>query len=549
MDEFQFYATPAELRDLALAKFKRPLKSLLEPNAGRGDLLPSDYDLYRINVDVCEIDGRHHEHLLKRGVRIVGTDFLQFSTKKRYSHILMNPPFRNGVEHVLHAWNILHDGELVAILNAQTIKNPFTQQRKFLVKLIEEFGSVEFVEGAFGEDALRKADVEVAIVHLEKRTTSGFNWSFLKRSAEKRQEFAAVPGSEVALPNGALDDIVVAYDAAVESMVAAVQAECTAGFYAELVGAESVGSIIEKVTTEDGESITQSAVKPEDINQIINERMDELTASAWRQVFNKTKLTSAFTNEMNNEVYEQAEGFSTLAFTRENIAMVLDSIAASMGDIQTEMVCRTFDYITRFHTDNAFYYKGWKSNDKHRIGMKIKPRRFILPHILENDFGPGFVWEAQSKLLDIEKTFALLDGDAINGNWVSEMERLLQRDTELFRALVRGERIKTAYFDLRGYFGTGTLHFFPNRPDLIDRMNTIVGKARQWLPESFEEAPSAFWKHYEGAEKFTSAMKKTKGWRSFVNGMRDYPESFLDEHLDRLGMNWEKTRQLEHDAA
>lgn len=31
----------------------------------------------------------------------------------------MTPPFASGVEHVLKAWNLLYDGELVAILNAE----------------------------------------------------------------------------------------------------------------------------------------------------------------------------------------------------------------------------------------------------------------------------------------------------------------------------------------------------------------------------------------------------------------------------------------------
>ena len=83
----------------------------------------------------------------------------------------MNPPFANGVKHVLHAWDILFSGEMVAIVNAETIRNAFSNERQLLIKIIEDNnGTVEFVTDAFqSDDTEVKAVVEVAIIHLVKK--------------------------------------------------------------------------------------------------------------------------------------------------------------------------------------------------------------------------------------------------------------------------------------------------------------------------------------------------------------------------------------------
>ncbi len=75
----------------------------------------------------------------------------------------MNPPFADGAKHVLKAWEILFDGEIVAILNAETLKNPYSKERKLLFKLIEQYGEVEYLQQIFaGVDAERQTNVEIA---------------------------------------------------------------------------------------------------------------------------------------------------------------------------------------------------------------------------------------------------------------------------------------------------------------------------------------------------------------------------------------------------
>jgi len=95
---------------------------------------------------------RCHQHatLNAHGLRVVGMDFLQMKDASQYSAIIMNPPFSAGAQHVLKAWEVLWDGEIAAIINAETVRNHCDRYRQRLVTLIEECGRVEFVQEAFG---------------------------------------------------------------------------------------------------------------------------------------------------------------------------------------------------------------------------------------------------------------------------------------------------------------------------------------------------------------------------------------------------------------
>ncbi len=164
----QFFPTPKPLAMRAWRKFQNPdFGRVLEPSAGEGHLACARPSLsaHRIpEVDCIEIDITKHDVLRAKGFRVVGVDFLQYRDAAMYAHIIMNPPFAEGVRHILYAWNLLWDGEIVALLNAESIRNPFSKERRQLTRLIERYGNVEFAEGAFlVPDAEHKTAVDVAI--------------------------------------------------------------------------------------------------------------------------------------------------------------------------------------------------------------------------------------------------------------------------------------------------------------------------------------------------------------------------------------------------
>ena len=174
---------------------------------------------------------------------------------------------------------------------------------------------------------------------------------------------------------------------------------------------------------------------------------------------------------------------------------------ASKTDLDLQSLEDAFDSITRYHSDNRVYFRGWKSNDKHRLGWRIRTTRFILPNMGES-FGDGLGWQGERELQDIDRAFALMDGKTDPDFGMVAAAR------ESSSALCRAQRLESDYFEIRFYKGAGTLHCFPTRPDLVAQLNRLVGQRRQWLPDPQERVPEAFWLQYDKAEKIGAAIGK-----------------------------------------
>ena len=84
----------------------------------------------------------------------------------------MNPPFDNGDEHFLKAWDIARNTTIVCLLNAETLRNPYSANRKLIYKIIEDNGgTIEYIQNAFATSE-RPTKVEIALIRISKRTSS-----------------------------------------------------------------------------------------------------------------------------------------------------------------------------------------------------------------------------------------------------------------------------------------------------------------------------------------------------------------------------------------
>ncbi|PPD37101.1 MAG: hypothetical protein CTY18_01975 [Methylomonas sp.] len=507
-DHYQYYPTPAALSHKAWAMFKNTrFVRVLEPSAGGGHLLkakPSEHG-QRLPIDCIEIDIRKHSTLRDAGFNVVGMDFLQFQSGSVYSHIIMNPPFADGVHHVLKAWEILFEGEIVAILNAETLKNPFSKERQFLVSLIEQHGEVEFLSEMFtAEDAERKTPVEVALVWLQKTSTfeQDILGSILEDLRQDRLSAEDLAGDfqaphELALPNAFIDNAVLMFNAAVEAARQAVISEARASRYRAMLG-KTLGELNGGGINIGGSDDDSSS---ESVKRALFKRYHDLKNRAWSSILRSTQVTSRLSSAAQKRLEADFETVKSLEFTVANIYGFLQGIIDQQGDIQLAMICDVFDAITRYYSDNTVYFMGWKSNDKHRtLGMRIKTTRFILPGHRSSSYQNGLSWESQRLLADFDKVFALLDGkvEAAVG-----LEAVFHHH---FHQLRNGERVSGSYFDVRYYPGIGTIHFFPTSKTLIDSMNRLVGRQRRWLPPADAQAGKGFWQQFEQAEKFDKAF-------------------------------------------
>src|SRR5699024_5766280 len=128
-DNKDFYPTPYELfRKLIGNRLRLIGGRILEPSAGKGDMIKYILETNRhARVDAIENDSRLVNTLMGEGYSVVWDDFLTYETYKEYDYIIMNPPFSNGVDHVLKALelaeNQLSRCEIYAILNKETLNN------------------------------------------------------------------------------------------------------------------------------------------------------------------------------------------------------------------------------------------------------------------------------------------------------------------------------------------------------------------------------------------------------------------------------------------
>lgn len=178
-----FYPTPEALaaRMVDMVDTKR-VHFVLEPSAGKGDLVDKlqskmRYDGYSnitdkhgsdVEIDCIEKDGNLQNLLKGAGKRLVYDDFLKFETFKKYDLILMNPPFSEGDKHLLKALEMMKNGgQVVCLLNAETLKNPYSNIRKELLQKLEQLNAeIRYLEDAFTE-AERQTTVEVALIYVD----------------------------------------------------------------------------------------------------------------------------------------------------------------------------------------------------------------------------------------------------------------------------------------------------------------------------------------------------------------------------------------------
>ncbi|MEI7844151.1 MAG: DUF4942 domain-containing protein, partial [Gallionellaceae bacterium] len=496
MDDLQFYPTPSALGKKAWGKFKnRNFTRVLEPSAGNGDLAYAiTEDDYRFrhrrgNIDVCELDISKHPTLRAKGLPVVGLDFLQMKNGAIYSHILMNPPFAVGAQHLLHAWKIVWDAEIVCIINAETIRNACTKERQMLVNLILQHGEVEYIEGAFAvEDAERKTNVDVALVYLRKQANVSVDivGSLLEELNVDSTSAESLAGDyreaqELALPKSMIENSVAAFNAAVRAMREAVIGEARAQYYARLLG--------QTMAARNGDA--GSSTKDTSVDYVqaeVGKRYNDLKDRAWSSILRSSDVTSHLSSAAQKRVEKEFDEIKKLEFSVTTIYGFLCGIVESKGQIQIDMCCDVFDEITRYHTDNTVFFKGWKSNDLHRTqAMKIKASRFVLPNHKSSWSGDDISYESKGLLSDFDKVTSMLDAKGQIGFG------LRAAFDQHFDDLKAGKRVKTDYFDVRYYKGIGTIHFYPTRPDIIDRLNRIVGRHRAYLPPPEAGVSEAFW--------------------------------------------------------
>lgn len=532
-DSEQFYPTPKSLVQKAQGLFKKKHitnSSVLDPSSGTGSLVENfnRYNGNHIKSDACEINPDRLDYLSKcSDITVVGHDFLEFYPSKKYDCIIMNPPFNNGVKHLLHAWEIGYNTEIVCILNAQSIKNANSKDRQYLNGLIEQYGSVEFITEAFS-NAERKTNVEIALIYLYKETPVKYDYLQGLDVDLYEPDFKGLNSdNQLAIPNNVIENSVLAYNQARAALEYMVESNAiTTAKYAQLsklLGGSLTESEEERKARISKQDEASRLAKPSAIANAYNAELAVLKRSAWNYVLSGIGFYDQLSVKAKKEFDSQFEKVSKLEFTEVNIHGFLQGVSLNKGAMIEDMMVDLFDRFTGTHLENRQYYKAWKSNEKHKSNAwRLKATRVVMPIIRWNSWGGGVDWDCKATLSDIDKAMAALDGKQVES--VYGLAKAVEESCET------GVRHNSDYFEFR-LFMNGNIHLFPKRKDLIDRLNRTVGKLRTWLPEDDESVTNEFWKNYD-SEITSKHVEKTKlKMYSWCKPNEDELEQAINESL------------------
>src|SRR5690625_4348282 len=489
-----FYPTPKALFE-RLLNGKRFLDGrILEPSAGKGDMIRYIKERMgrreRYPIDAIENDPRLVNALMGEGLNVVWDDFLTYETYKEYDFIVMNPPFSNGVDHVLKALelaeNQLSRCEIYAILNKETINNAYSDKRQALLRKLDEHGAeIRYVSGGFSE-AERRTDVEVALIHAKvKKEGAGRSiydsipFDAMQDSTEEALETALstyVKHSEVA---GRLNDI--------ERLVLEYETACELArdTFAAVSAKQSFFAYISEVNKREGDTtgpfyhVTPHGkeYRAEDLN----EELDRLRRGYWALILDTDDFRELLTNEAIQKLNQQMSVANEMEINLTNIRTLLMALGANQRDILVESVVSIFEKITRYHmneySSNIHYYDGWKTNDAYRINKKI-----IIPikHAFDSfDFGRrsgageiGFEYvdyDVKNWIGDIVKALQLIDPD-VSGEFAAISDKEFENDTLRFRM-----------------FLNGNIHVWFKDERLLAKLNYLCGSHFGWIPSEGEQ--------------------------------------------------------------
>ena len=511
----QFYPTPKSLIEKMLAPFYRDVSAerwryknyhslenliILEPSAGKGDILNfivDNSDMKPSELRAIEFDDDLATLLRDKGYRVIHQDFLTFNESYFFDLIIMNPPFKNGADHLLKAIEIAKDTQIICILNAETIRNPYSEKRKMLLDLINENGTYEFLQEEF-TDAERKTNVEIALVRLAiRKKDSTFDIDYDLKDKEEAPDFNQdFINNEIARED-LIGNMNIRYQEVVDSWVEYMKAKDKYLHYENLLlqmrGKDSYVNI-EAIQKTDASKKCQ-----------YNEYTENLKVFMWKVVLQHLDVKKYMSSKVSKNFDAFVKQHSEMAFTKENVARFFQTLMNNRVNIWETAIADVFDKLTENYYDfNRDYNTGWKTNDRYKINRKVilpngvkYDSTYIDAYYLKTD-GAKFIipWDGYHKYSDIDKVLDYISGTE-TAYWRS-IEGSLKNYFERLGKVKTGQKydnvVDSQYFTLK-FHKSGTLHMTFKDKKLWDEFNMRACAEKDWLPgpekQKWEETKKA----------------------------------------------------------
>lgn len=512
----QFYPTPKSFLERIKSDFWQEIKSLgtdikaLEPSAGKGDI--ADYMkswskcyTYTLHckVDCIEIDKTLQAILKGKGYTVVYDDFLSFNTFTKYDLIFMNPPFENGEKHLLKAISMQekYGGRILCILNAETLRNPYSNPRKELTAKLEKLNAkIKYYQDAFmSYDSERLSNVETAVIWVDVLAPESVYNSKVFKELDKAKEIHINSESEQTQEQNELIKMGLDWISAYVEQYNE-QIESTIKFFQEYLAFENEYKQRYSNLLKDTYLVPFDLVLYGDKYNDMNKYIEITRRLYWKALFDNPKFSARLTSKLQNDLRFRLDDFANYDFTEHNILVLMEeNMNATIKGIE-QAILDLFDDFTRYAhydgCDNIHYYNGWKTNKAHKLNSKI-----IIPFYGAWEKQTNYAWhgtgyggycthngyyyelnsrEAIYKLSDMSKTLNYL------ANGVSDLENidnLAQIIEENFKR-ENAKNIETTHFILT-FYKKGTCHIKFRNQDLLDKFNLFASQRKGWLPPSY----------------------------------------------------------------
>lgn len=475
------FPTPPMLAIKMISKIDwKKANYILEPSAGTGSLLKSirksKFRYNNTNLHCIEKDPALRNMLVGAGEKVIGTDFLTYAGLIQFDTIIMNPPFSNGGAHLLKAIDILFSGQIVCLLNAETILNPYTNQRQDLVRKLKELDAdIEYIQDAF-LDAERKTGVEIALITIKK--DKSFEDVFLGAKDKVKEHIHEPIDNEIKdLANSdTIEAIVDSYNNSINLGIKAIH-----DFYKSTKYVSNLYISVPCVRQEDKNGRGGGGIQG-----ITNSFIEETRKDYWEKVLKLPQFEKRLTKKKREEFRESLKKHADLEFTSDNVRVFFENLLYSYEDTLIDAVEKVFDDMTHkyaydegVHNKNVHYYNGWKTNDSFKVNKKVILPRIGIEHSWDGKYKMN--WNGRDELSDIDKVMNYFCG---KNEYLKIYDSVIKHDmAESIHEIHESE-----YFKIRMY-KKGTTHLTFKSKDILRRFNIEAGRRKGWLPADYGRKP------------------------------------------------------------
>lgn len=518
----EYYPTPEALLEKIFSGVRwNDVKTVLEPSCGKGNIAlwirkkGKDYFSPIEDIDCIEIDPELRQIAKGNGLRVVHDDFLTFHTFKRYDLIAMNPPFSKGAEHLMKALELQKDGgNIICILNAETIRNPFTNLRKILKGKLEQYhASIEYMQEAF-TDSERPTSVEIAVVKVSipaKRYDSSILEELRSKDYSEEEDFYC---RDVAV-NDLVGSIVKNYEMEVEAGIHLIHEYQAMQPYLldSLDKDHAYSSPIIVLTVGEREELS------------VNAFVRKVRKKYWSRLFNDKRFTGNMTSNMLDGYQAMVRDLADYDFSFYNIKTIQEEIVKSLSSGIEECIISLFDELSyQYHYSdelarNIHYYNGWKTNKAWIINKKV-----ILPWMCSWDEYTGAYqpsnYKVMRKLADIEHALNYLSGNTAS-SYVTYTLNQAEKSGQT-------KKIPFKYFTVT-FYKKGTCHIEFTDLELLKKLNIFGSQRKGWLPPAYGKKA---YKDMDPEEK--AVIDEFEGQASYENVFAHTDEYLIDTFLPAL---------------